>query len=167
MRDANRLRRLVWNGPAPAGVASRPRTRAASGLRPAANTGCLPGAWLTAAVRLAAASRRCFPQGAARRRRRRRRPPQSAPDAEGERRTARQRAPRLRKEACTYGLTRRLARRPLPFRKGGETKQNSGASAPRERGRLDERSNQRVRRNLTFETETPIIIRTEKPSATR
>jgi hypothetical protein len=46
MRDANRLRRLVWNGPAPA-----PVTRAASGLRPAANKGCLPGAWLPGPVR--------------------------------------------------------------------------------------------------------------------
>jgi hypothetical protein len=33
-----------------AGAERSSRTRAAPGLRPAANTGCLPGAWLTAAV---------------------------------------------------------------------------------------------------------------------
>jgi hypothetical protein len=36
MRDANRLRRLVWIGPAPAGVASRPRARAAPDSDPRA-----------------------------------------------------------------------------------------------------------------------------------
>src|SRR6476660_2598138 len=80
MRDANRLRRLVWNGPAPAPVASKPRTRAASGLRPAANTGCLPGAWLSGAERSPDFRRK------RRRARRIRPPPQSSPDAEGERR---------------------------------------------------------------------------------
>ena len=34
MRDANRLRRLVWNGPAPAPVASRPRDPGGVGAPP-------------------------------------------------------------------------------------------------------------------------------------
>jgi len=80
MRDANRLRRLVWNGPAPAPVASKPRTRAASGLRPAANTGCLPGAWLSGAERSPDFRRKRRTQGEYGRLRKAR------PDAEGERR---------------------------------------------------------------------------------
>ena len=40
---------MVEQGAAPAGVLDlrTARTRAAPGLRPAATTGCLPGAWLT------------------------------------------------------------------------------------------------------------------------
>jgi len=39
---------MVEQDAAPAGVPRKARTRAASELRPAANTGCPPGAWLTA-----------------------------------------------------------------------------------------------------------------------
>ena len=39
---------MVEQDTAPAGVPRKARTRAASELRPAANTGCPPGAWLTA-----------------------------------------------------------------------------------------------------------------------
>src|SRR6476620_7807970 len=166
MRDANRLRRLVWSGPAPAGVASRPRTRAASGLRPAATRGCLPGAWLTAAVRLArgfaaAAAHKGQPGGDEGEDQR---PPQSAA-------RCRRRTPDGAPEGATPsqgGVHIPTVAPPgapsPPFSKGRRNETNSGASAPRERWRLDERSNQRVRRNLTSQTETPMIIRTEKPT---
>ena len=46
---------MVGQGAAPAGVLDlrTARTRAAPGLRPAATTGCLPGAWLTDGPRVA------------------------------------------------------------------------------------------------------------------
>jgi len=116
MRDANRLRRLVWSGPAPAGVASRPRTRAASGLRLAANTGCPPGAGWRAVH---------HPDGHEKR----------GPTPKGERRTARRRAPRLRKKACR-SRTVAPSGAPSPRSLGEAIRQNSGAAAPREQWRL-------------------------------
>jgi len=61
------------------------------------------------------------------------------PDAEGERRTVRRRAPRLRMEACKT-KDRRVTRRAVPLfsRKGGHFFKNSGAFAPREQRSLPE-----------------------------
>jgi hypothetical protein len=50
MRDANRLRRLVWSGPAPAGVASRPRTPGGGGTPRGGQYGLPARNWLTEAV---------------------------------------------------------------------------------------------------------------------
>ena len=147
MRDANRLRRLVWNGPAPAPVASKPRTRAASGLRPAANTGCLPGAWLSGAERSPDFRRK------RRRARRIRPPPQSA--ARRRRRTPQRRAGRrhvfARKRAHTDQL-RRLARRPLSSRRREKRNKPRAQDAPRERRRLHAMMNE-------SETEAEMIER--------
>jgi len=104
MRDANRLRRLVWSGPAPAGVASRPRTRAASGLRLAANTGCPPGAgWRRPSII------RTVTKSAARRRKE-----NAGRRAGGRHAFARRRA--------DQGLSRHLARRPLALWRGHSPK---------------------------------------------
>jgi hypothetical protein len=119
MRDANRLRRLVWSGPAPAGVASRPRTRAASGLRLAANTSRPPGAWLTETVHGSGGHEKRGPT------------PKKTSDGAPEGAT-----PFARRRAH-QGLSRHPARRPLacPVGKRGNL-QNSGVFAPRERLRL-------------------------------
>ena len=71
--------------------------------------------------------------------RHKRRPRKARPDAEGERRTARRRAPRLRKRACTSRTIAPLgAPSPLFGLEERTPQQNSGAAAPRERWRLGE-----------------------------
>src|SRR4249920_3858450 len=118
MRDANRLRRLVWNGPAPARVASRPRTRAASGLRPAANRSRLPGAWPPGPERSPTFARNGEAGGEYDRLRKAR------PDAEGERRNG---AP----EGATSsqeGVQIRISRAPwraVPSLRNEERKRNT------------------------------------------
>src|SRR5215475_13189451 len=147
MRDANRLRRLVWNGPAPAPVASKPRTRAASGPRPAANTSCLPGAWLPGPERSPDFRRKRRSGGRIRPAPVKRGP---TPKENAERRAGRRHV-FARRRAHT-DLSRRLARRPLSSQRREKRNKPRAHDALRERRRLNSMPNE-------IETEAEMIER--------
>ena len=126
MRDANRLRRLVWRGSAPAGAAQQAAHSGGVGAPPGGQYEPPARSWLTVrgvcrlpgrpdgsmATHKGSANGRNGRQDAALKRKAR-------PDAEGERRTVCRRTPRLRKKACKT-KDRRVTRRAVPslLRKG-------------------------------------------------